>query len=118
MKIYVQMFFDFLFGFRLPTKLSQFRAGNMYKSSLTNLLKLTGDGVKKFVDSFDTVLVDCDGVLWLGNDVIGGSPEVINQLKQLGKRVFLVTNNSTKSRNDIIRKVQRMKYMTSKVRMF
>ena len=90
----------------------------MYKSSLTNLSKSAGDEVKKFVDSFDTVLVDCDGVLWLGNDVIGGSPDVVNRLRELGKRVFLVTNNSTKFRGDIAEKANRMNCIVSKVRVF
>lgn len=34
---------------------------NMYSQSATELNKLPGDEVKKWLQSFDTVLTDCDG---------------------------------------------------------
>jgi phosphoglycolate/pyridoxal phosphate phosphatase family enzyme len=60
-----------------------------------NCLKYTSSEI---VQSTDTFVFDCDGVLWLGNNVIPGALESISKLKQLGKRVFFFTNNSTKSR--------------------
>ena len=33
--------------------------------------------VKDWINSFDTVMTDCDGVLWVGSEAIQGSPEVI-----------------------------------------
>ncbi len=35
--------------------------------------------VQEWVNSFDTVMTDCDGVLWIGGEAIPGSPEVINR---------------------------------------
>lgn len=58
----------------------------------------------EFLNSFDYVLTDCDGVLWIGQDAIPGSPETINALKRLGKKVFYVTNNSTRGREEYLKK--------------
>jgi len=62
--------------------------------------------VESFLDSFDTILTDCDGVLWEGPDAIQGSPEAINLFRQAGKRVVYVTNNGTKSRREYVKKCQ------------
>lgn len=59
---------------------------------------------QSFFDSFDTVLTDCDGVLWKGNQAIDGSPEMIQKFRQMGKKVIFVTNNSTKSRQEYVKK--------------
>lgn len=60
--------------------------------------RLAGTLVKQVLDSIDSVLFDCDGVIWRGDQAIPGAPEVINLLKKNGKKVFFVTNNSSKTR--------------------
>lgn len=50
------------------------------------------------------------GVLWIGSDVVGEAPVVINRLKEMGKSVFFVTNNSTKSREDFADKAAKMNF--------
>jgi len=64
--------------------------------------------VKDWFNSFDTVMTDCDGVLWVGSEPIRGSPEIINRFRELGKRVFYVTNNSTKHRKEYKAKVDKL----------
>lgn len=66
---------------------------------------MTDQQVRDWLASFDTVMTDCDGVLWVGAEAIPGSPEVICRLRELGKRVFYVTNNSTKHRREYKTKV-------------
>jgi len=62
--------------------------------------QMSDDEVKKWVNSFDTVMTDCDGVLWVGGEAVPGSPDVIQRFRALGKKVFYVTNNSTKHRKE------------------
>ncbi|KAJ9590745.1 hypothetical protein L9F63_016261 [Diploptera punctata] len=53
------------------------------------------------------------GVLWLGNKVIPGSPDAINTLQKLGKKVYYITNNSTKTRREFVTKCTSMGYQAT-----
>ncbi|KAJ9048080.1 hypothetical protein DSO57_1038609 [Entomophthora muscae] len=64
--------------------------------------------IKTFVESYDNFLFDCDGVLWLGSEVIPGIPATLDWLRSMGKRVFFVTNNSTKSRQQYAEKFSKL----------
>jgi len=56
------------------------------------------DPGKQLLDNVDVFIFDCDGVIWRGDSVIDGIPEVLEKLRAAGKKMFFVTNNSTKSR--------------------
>ena len=58
-----------------------------------NILK--DEDKKSFVDSVETFIFDCDGVIWKGDSLIEGVPETIAMLRAMGKRLIFVTNNST-----------------------
>lgn len=60
-------------------------------------------------NSFVCVLLR-PGVLWVHNNPIDGSPAVINRLKELGKQVFFVTNNSTKTRQEFAAKAAQLQF--------
>jgi len=47
-------------------------------------------------DEFDGLLVDLDGVVWIGREPIPGSPQALAALLEAGKRLVFVTNNPTK----------------------
>jgi len=76
--------------------------------SCKEVSKLSDQQVKDWFNSFDTVMTDCDGVLWVGADAIPGSPDMIQRFRQMGKRVFYVTNNSTKHRREYKTKVDKL----------
>ena len=73
-------------------------------ASYQNIDSMNSNEVQKFLKSFDTVLTDCDGVLWNGPRSLDGSAEVIQGLRNLGKRIIFVTNNGTKARQDVLQK--------------
>lgn len=76
----------------------------MYENSATNLASLSAADIKDWINSFDTVLTDCDGVIWVDNDPLPHATDVINQFIKNGKKMFFVTNNSTKTRPEFVTK--------------
>lgn len=59
---------------------------------------------KALLDGISTFIFDCDGVVWRGDSVIEDASKTIDYLKSQGKRLFFVTNNSTKSRAGYLKK--------------
>jgi 4-nitrophenyl phosphatase len=53
-------------------------------------------------------IFDLDGVIWLTEDVIPGSPEAVAAVRAAGHRVLFVTNNSSQPLDDIVGKLQGM----------
>lgn len=64
---------------------------------MANVLKLS-DPQSDLLDETDVFIFDCDGVIWRGDSLIEGIPETLDKLRKAGKKMFFVTNNSTKSR--------------------
>ncbi|KAJ0183126.1 hypothetical protein K1T71_001102 [Dendrolimus kikuchii] len=61
-----------------------------------NLLDLGSDDFQKFMDSFDYVFSDCDGVIWTRTP-LPGSGKFFELIKNRGKDAYFVSNNSIKS---------------------
>jgi glycerol-1-phosphatase len=47
-------------------------------------------------DQFDGFLIDLDGVVWVGREMVPGSAEALRALIKAGKEVVFVTNNPAK----------------------
>ena len=47
-------------------------------------------------------------MLWNGNTPLEGSLQVINRLKELGKKVFLISNNCTLTLNQYMYKIKKL----------
>jgi HAD superfamily hydrolase (TIGR01450 family) len=47
-------------------------------------------------DEFDGLLVDLDGVVWIGREMVPGAVEALSSLLDAGKEIVFVTNNSVK----------------------
>nr|QYV43147.1 phosphoglycolate phosphatase 1 [Colaphellus bowringi] len=75
--------------------------------SLKNLAEVCQEEQYRFISSFDHVLTDMDGVIWLAYKPIPGAAECIASLKLHGKRINYVTNNGVSSVNSICRSLKR-----------
>ncbi|OAD53226.1 Phosphoglycolate phosphatase [Eufriesea mexicana] len=62
-------------------------------SSAMNLSQASVKQVQDFLNSFDVVFSDC--VIWYLGKPIPGAILTVSKLQQMGKRLYLVTNNST-----------------------
>lgn len=56
------------------------------------------------------------GVLWIDNNAIAGAAEAMNHFRKLGKKIFYVTNNSTKIRSDFAAKATQLGFIANPVR--
>lgn len=56
----------------------------------------------------DSVVFDLDGTIYYGSKLIDGANDVIEFFRSNGKRIFFLTNNSTKTRRQIYRKLADM----------
>ncbi|XP_014772089.1 uncharacterized protein LOC106870490 [Octopus bimaculoides] len=67
----------------------------------SNCYHLDCSSAKRIVDKYDTILLDCDGVIW-GTDHVSRMDKVneaLYKLRQHGKQLLFVTNNSLYSTN-------------------
>ncbi|WWC60953.1 uncharacterized protein I303_103530 [Kwoniella dejecticola CBS 10117] len=61
----------------------------------------TREEYQKLIDSVDTFLLDCDGVIYHGPKVVPGVKIVLDMFREQGKKIIFVTNNGTKSRRKL-----------------
>lgn len=56
-------------------------------------------------DEFDGLLVDLDGVVWVGREMVPGSAEALRELLAAGKEIVFVTNNPGKPAAEYARRL-------------
>lgn len=57
---------------------------------------------------FEAVLFDLDGTIYYGSQIIDGANDTIKFFRKKNKKIFFVTNNSTKTRKEIYEKLKAM----------
>ncbi|XP_017893228.1 glycerol-3-phosphate phosphatase-like [Ceratina calcarata] len=67
----------------------------MTMPSVINLTEASLDQLRAFFDSFDIILSDCDGVIWYLEKPIPEAMKAVTMLQNIGKNLYLVTNNGT-----------------------
>jgi HAD superfamily hydrolase (TIGR01450 family) len=56
-------------------------------------------------DEFDGLLIDLDGVVWVGREPVPGSVEALRSLRDAGKEIVFVTNNPGKPASEYARRL-------------
>ncbi|EDV97848.1 glycerol-3-phosphate phosphatase [Drosophila grimshawi] len=83
----------------------------MLKASAINILDLQAEQVNSWLQSFDTIISDCDATLWHDDTAIEGAADVLNALQtRAGKRVYLITNNGLKTRHELLQRAERLNF--------
>ncbi|MBV9212903.1 MAG: HAD-IIA family hydrolase [Actinobacteria bacterium] len=57
------------------------------------------------VASYEHLILDLDGTVWIGGEPTPGAPEAVAALRDAGKRVAFVTNNSRLSAEEYVREL-------------
>jgi glycerol-1-phosphatase len=60
------------------------------------------------VDDHDVLLLDLDGVVYVGPDAVAGAPEVLRDVRRRGARVAFVTNNAARPPDDVARHLREL----------
>lgn len=70
--------------------------------------RLEAEAARAVLGAADTLLFDCDGVLWRGEAAVGGAAAALGRLAAAGKRLCYVTNNSSRTRVAYTEKLRRL----------
>lgn len=57
------------------------------------------------LNSYDHVVLDLDGCVWVGETCTRGAPEAVTALRAAGKSIMFVTNDARRSPEDYVRKL-------------
>ncbi|KAH8617619.1 putative Haloacid dehalogenase like hydrolase HAD hyrolase like [Trypanosoma vivax] len=64
---------------------------------------VTAEVARELLDSVRYVLLDIDGVVWSGADVLPRIPKTLRYLRSIGKQIRFITNNASVSRAKLVR---------------
>ena len=59
-------------------------------------------------DKYDVFFLDCDGTLYHEGELLPGIGKTLNDLKKMGKKVFYVTNTSSRDRFQLCDRLRKM----------
>ncbi|XP_077999213.1 glycerol-3-phosphate phosphatase-like [Glandiceps talaboti] len=79
-------------------------------------MELTSELMPHFIASIDTVLCDCEGVIWKGSSSkhpVPGATEALEKLRKRGKKIFFLTNTNTKSRKQILQELNKLGFQAN-----
>ncbi|MEM9256987.1 MAG: HAD-IIA family hydrolase [Pseudomonadota bacterium] len=62
-------------------------------------------GFDAALEEIDTILLDLDGTVYVGSEMLPGAVDAINELKARGKKVYYLSNNSSKNKDDYVERL-------------
>ncbi len=63
---------------------------------------------KELLDKIKLFVLDMDGTFYLGDEIFDGSLDFLEKVKEAGKEYIFFTNNSSKTADDYIKKLEKM----------
>lgn len=69
--------------------------------------------LKPEFEAYDNFFFDFDGVIWEGEEALPGAVELVRTLQQLGKHVYFLSNNTTRTRESFTEKLGQLGISTS-----
>jgi HAD superfamily hydrolase (TIGR01457 family) len=60
----------------------------------------------RIADRYDAFLFDLDGVLYRGTDPVPGAADAVDRLRDLGKGLAFVTNNSSRTPEEVVERLR------------
>ena len=63
--------------------------------------------------SYDHLLLDLDGCVWIGDEAVPGAPEALAAVRAAGKGIAFVTNDPRHAPEDYVRKLWRLGFRAS-----
>jgi len=75
-------------------------------------------GLREWIDKFDTIIFDCDGVLWNHNTLTPDVQETLTFLRSEGKKLVFCTNNATLSSVGYKQKFEQLNIMVHSEELF
>jgi glycerol 3-phosphatase-2 len=59
-------------------------------------------------EAYEAFLLDLDGVVYRGSEAVPGAPEALARLREAGRSVMFLTNNSARTPDQIVEKLHRL----------
>lgn len=78
----------------------------MENNNIKHILQLSKEERRAFLDSFDTLLSDCDGVVWHFTGPIPGVDKALQLLRADGKKLAFISNNGMRTMAEYGKKFQ------------
>lgn len=75
---------------------------------IRHLLELSVDEKRTFLSSFDSIMSDCDGVVWNFTGPIPGVDQALQLLKQKGKKLAFISNNGMRTMQEYKEKFRQL----------
>jgi HAD superfamily hydrolase (TIGR01450 family) len=62
-------------------------------------------GLDDKLAEIDNILLDLDGTVYLGRDVVPGAVDAISRLRSMGKKIYFCSNNSSKTKSEYVERL-------------
>lgn len=72
------------------------------------MCELKKDNLKEALNDIEYFLLDMDGTVYLENELIGKMDETLDFLRSKGKKIIYLTNNSSRSISEYVKKLTKM----------